>query len=154
VKPVELKRHHDDGGAMTELLRPGQDPPAGLEGFQVAQINYSTLQPEAIKAFHVHMEQTDVWFVPPEDRVLLVLLDVREGSSTEGVCERRILGDGTSSLIRIPPGVAHGCRNIGQSPARIIYCTDRLFSPDPEDCDEGRLPWDMVGAGVWELGRE
>jgi dTDP-4-dehydrorhamnose 3,5-epimerase len=154
VGTIDLRRFRDDGGSMVELLRFAETRPAGLEGFEPAQINYSTIQPGSIKAFHVHLRQTDVWFVPPEDRVLLVLVDVREGVSTSGRHVRTLLGDGRAELVRIPPGVAHGCRNLGRRPARVIYFSDLAFSPDPEQCDEGRLPWDFVGAEVWEVARE
>ena len=82
-----------------------------------------------------------------------VLLDVREGSRTEGVRTRLMLGDGASRLLRILPGVAHGVRNLGQTTGRIIYFTDVHFSAEPASCDEGRLPWDFAGADVWEVVR-
>ena len=93
-------------------------------------------------------------FVPPEDRLLLVLVDVRESSLTAGRRVRIMLGDGNATLLRIPPGVAHGCRNLGDRPARIVYFTDLAFSPEPEECDEGRLPWDFTGPEVWDVARE
>lgn len=151
---LDLKRHHDDGGSMMELGRLVHGSLPALGGFEVAQINYSTLEPGAIKAFHVHRRQTDVWFVPPEDRLLLVLADVREGSPTSGKRVRALLGGGSSRLVKIPPGVAHGCRNLGSSPARIVYLTDVHFSPEPDQTDEGRLPWDLFGADVWEMARD
>jgi len=149
-----LRRFGDDGGAMTELARFTAGVPSGFEGFQLAQINYSTLAPGVIKAFHVHHRQTDIWYVPPEDRILLVLLDVRDGSTTGKVATRLLLGDGSSALVRIPPGVAHGCRNVGAATARIVYMTDVPFSADPDTTDEGRLPWDLAGATVWEPAKD
>src|SRR5258705_58804 len=77
VRP--LRRFGEDGGSMTELARFAAGAPDGLAGFSLAQLNYSVLQPQVLKGFHVHHRQTDVWFVPPEDRVLLVLVDVRAG---------------------------------------------------------------------------
>ncbi|HKQ61918.1 MAG TPA: dTDP-4-dehydrorhamnose 3,5-epimerase family protein [Candidatus Polarisedimenticolaceae bacterium] len=151
VALIELRRHHDDGSSMIELLRLPGERPAGLRGFEPVQINYSTLQPGAVKAFHLHQRQTDVWFVPPEDRVLLVLADVRAGAASTGRRMRLVLGDSRPALVRIPPGVAHGCRNLGDRPARILYLTDRLFSAEPADNDEGRLPWDFLGADVWNV---
>ncbi len=112
------------------------------------------MQPGAIKAFHLHRRQTDVWFVPPEDRILMVLVDMRAGSSSEGVRQRIMLGDGNSRLVRVPPGVAHGCRNLSRTESRILYLTDLLFDPDPERCDEGRLPWDFAGAEIWDIVKE
>ena len=148
VRP--LRRFGEDGGSMTELARFAGGSPDGLAGFSLAQLNYSVLQPGVLKAFHVHHRQTDVWFVPPEDRVVLVLVDVRAGSKTEKVVTKIMLGDGNSILVRIPPGVAHGCRNLGEEPARIIYMVDEQFSAEPGSTDEGRLPWDLVGAEIWE----
>jgi dTDP-4-dehydrorhamnose 3,5-epimerase len=117
------------------------------------QINFSEVEPGAIKAFHLHTRQTDVWFVPPSDRFLLILVDVRKGSHTEGASMRFMLGAGASRLVRIPPGVAHGVRNLGTAMGRIVYFTDVHFSPEPSDCDEGRLPWDYLGGDVWDVTR-
>ena len=153
VEIVELTRFNDDGGSMTELGRLTSGAHAALPGFVVKQVSYSEIEPGAIKAFHLHQKQTDVWFVPPGDKLLIVLIDARAGSPTEGAKMRIVLGDGRSRLVRIPPGVAHGCRNLAQTRGRIIYFTDFHFSPDPDSCDEGRLPWDYAGADIWEIHR-
>lgn len=153
VTLTALARHADDGGSLTELTRLTDGRAEGLEGFTVRQVNYSELAPGTIKAFHLHVRQTDLWYVPPGDRMLVVLLDVRQGSRTEGARRRLVLGDGASRLLRIPPGVAHGVRNVGTAPGRIVYFTDLHFSAEPSASDEGRLPWDFVGADVWEVTR-
>jgi dTDP-4-dehydrorhamnose 3,5-epimerase len=153
VQLVDLKRHADDGGSMTELARLLDGHPEAFADFTVRQINYSEVEAGAIKAFHLHSRQTDVWYVPPSDRMLVVLFDAREGSATEGVRMRLTLGNGSSRLLRIPPGVAHGVRNISTTIGRIIYLVDVAFSPDPTLCDEGRLPWDFTGEDVWDVAR-
>jgi dTDP-4-dehydrorhamnose 3,5-epimerase len=150
---VALTRHSDDGGSLTELARLADGRAEGLADFVVRQINVSELAPGVIKAYHLHVRQTDVWYVPPGDRMLVVLLDVRHGSPTEAARMRFILGEGASRLLRIPPGVAHGVRNLGVQPGRIVYLTDLHFSAEPSSCDEGRLPWDFAGADVWEVTR-
>jgi dTDP-4-dehydrorhamnose 3,5-epimerase len=153
VDIVPLQRHADDGGSITELARLSDGRPEAIPGFTVRQVNFSELEPGAIKAFHVHARQTDVWYVPPSDRMLVVLLDVRAGSATEGVRMRLVLGNGSSRLLRVPPGVAHGVKNVGLVTGHLIYLVDELFSADPARCDEGRLPWDFAGADVWDLAR-
>jgi dTDP-4-dehydrorhamnose 3,5-epimerase len=153
VALVPLTRHTDDGGALTELARLTDGRAEGVAGFTVRQVNFSELAPGAIKAFHLHVRQTDVWYVPPGDRMLIVLVDVRQGSTSEGARMRFVLGDGASRLLRIPPGVAHGVRNLGTQTGRIVYFTDLPFSAEPSSCDEGRLPWDFAGADVWEVTR-
>ncbi|MDP6370692.1 MAG: dTDP-4-dehydrorhamnose 3,5-epimerase family protein [Planctomycetota bacterium] len=153
VELIALRRFNDDGGSMTELARLAAGQHEGVAGFEARQMNYSVLDPQAIKAFHLHRRQTDVWFVPPSDKIMLVLADVRSGSASEGVVQRLILGDGNSRLVRIPPGVAHGCRNLRPStPGSIIYFVDVQFSVG-EECDEGRLPWDHFGTELWEVER-
>ena len=157
VELVNLRRFNDDGGAMTELARFSGAAEGGAldgrEGFVAKQMNYSVVEPLAIKAFHLHKRQTDVWYVPPSDKLLLVLADCRAGSPTEGLMRRIVLGDGNSRLVRIPPGVAHGCRNLRPAaPSAIIYFVDVQFSVG-DDCDEGRLPWDHFGTECWEVER-
>lgn len=153
VQIIELKRHADDGGSITELARLIDGRSEELADFTVRQINYSEIEPSTVKAFHVHTRQTDIWYVPPSDRLLVVLLDVRERSASEGVRMRLMLGDGVSRLLRVPPGVAHGVKNVGLATGRIIYFVDEPFSAEPALCDEGRLPWDFAGADVWDVAR-
>jgi dTDP-4-dehydrorhamnose 3,5-epimerase len=153
VRVVDLARHADDGGAMTELARLSDGRVPALGDFTVRQVNYSEMAPGAIKAFHLHARQTDVWYVPPSDRMLVVLLDVRQGSRSEGTRQRIVLGNGASRLLLIPPGVAHGARNLADATGRLVYLVDQQFSAEPAACDEGRLPWDFAGADVWELTR-
>ncbi|MDA0375258.1 MAG: dTDP-4-dehydrorhamnose 3,5-epimerase family protein, partial [Planctomycetota bacterium] len=131
VEIVELRRFNDDGGAITELGRLTAGMHAQLPGFEVKQVNYSEIEPGAIKAYHMHRTQTDVWYVPPHDKFLLVLHDCRKGSPTEGATMRFVLGDGKDRLVRIPPGVAHGCTNLARTVGHIIYMVDVLFSVNP-----------------------
>jgi dTDP-4-dehydrorhamnose 3,5-epimerase len=150
---IELRRFNDDGGAMTELARLDDGLLQAVPGFTARQMNYSIMDPLAIKAFHLHKRQTDVWFVPPSDKMLLCVGDVRAGSPTENVVQRIVLGDGKSFLVRIPPGVAHGCKNLrAAATSAIIYFVDVQFSID-DDCDEGRLPWDHFGPEIWNVER-
>jgi len=153
VETIELRLHADDGGSLTELARLQDGRAEAAAEFTVRQVNYSEVEPGVIKAYHVLTRQTDVWYVPPGDRMLVVLIDVRQGSRTEGVRQRITLGAGKSRLLRIPPGVAHGVKNLGTATGRIIYFTDLHFSAEPSTSDEGRLPWDYAGADIWEPTR-
>ena len=148
VQIVELKRFNDDGGAITELGRLTAGMHGQLPGFEVKQVNYSEMEPGAIKAFHMHHRQTDVWYVPPCDKLLLVLHDCRAGSASEGRTMRFVLGDGKDRLVRIPPGVAHGYKVI-QGPMHLFYITSNVYNP----ADEGRIPHDDPGIGYdWNKG--
>lgn len=141
----------DDGGAFGELVRVTDGYVEGLEGFEVRQSSVSQVEPGAIKAFHLHYKQDDLWYVPPSDRLLVVLKDIRQDSSTTGNMLRFVLGGSNHGLVRIPAGVAHGCRNLSVKPALLMYFTSNQFNP--EHPDEHRLPWDVFGSEIWEMTR-
>lgn len=150
VELLQLRRMVDDGGEFMELLR--LDEQGCLQAkpsMRVVQVNYSRVLPGAIKAFHLHYQQEDVWFVPPSDRLLLGLVDVREQSPTYGQRMRFVLGEGQPRMVHIPRGVAHGAANIWARPAQIIYLVNQHFSL--QDPDERRLPWDLCGADFWAI---
>lgn len=149
VELRELRRFEEDGGSFNEILRISAGEAEGWPGFEPRQVSYSEVLPGAVKAFHLHRLQWDVWFVPATSRLLVGLVDVREGSPGVGTRMRLVMGAGRSQLLAIPPGVAHGCANLGQAPAALLYFTDRQFQI--EDPDEGRLPWDLLGAGFWAI---
>ncbi|MEO0650730.1 MAG: dTDP-4-dehydrorhamnose 3,5-epimerase family protein [Planctomycetota bacterium] len=151
VEIIQLKRFNDDGGAMTELGRVDNGKLQAAPDFDVRQVNYSVMEPLAVKAFHLHQRQTDLWFVPPSDKVLMCIADTRKGSPSEGLVKRMVLGDTKSFLVRIPPGVAHGIKNLmPHRTSTIIYFVDNQFTVD-ETCDEGRLPWDFFGTEIWDV---
>src|SRR2546428_13764556 len=84
VELVELTRHADDGGSMTELLRLDGSIPQSLRDLSIRQINYySEIEPGVIRAFHLHGRQTAAWSVPPSDPLPVVPLDVRTGPRPE-----------------------------------------------------------------------
>lgn len=150
VQTLDLPLFTDDGGSFNELVRLHDDGRVeGLPAFRVAQSSYSEVAPGAIKAWHLHRRQNDLWFVPPSQRLLVGLLDVRDGSETSGVSMRLVLGGGRAQLLFIPAGVAHGAANTGTVTAAILYFTSATF--DPQNPDELRLPWDLLGEGFWRI---
>jgi dTDP-4-dehydrorhamnose 3,5-epimerase len=150
VRLVDLRLMNDDGGMFSELGRFTSD--GCLEAFpdfKVRQSSYSLVLPGAVKAFHLHYRQDDVWFVPPTDRLLVGLVDVRKDSETSGLTSRLVMGSGRAQLLYIPRGVAHGVANIWSDPGTILYFVNQQF--DITDPDERRLPHDVVPAEFWQI---
>jgi dTDP-4-dehydrorhamnose 3,5-epimerase len=150
VRVIDLRLMLDDGGSFAELVR--LDENGNLEAipeFKVRQSSYSQILPGAVKAFHLHFNQEDVWFVPPTDRLLIGLIDTRKGSPTYNTSMRFIMGGGKTQLLYIPRGVGHGGANIGTEPATILYYVNQQFNLS--DPDERRLPWDLLGKEFWEM---
>ncbi len=139
----------DDSGNFTEIVRLTDGFVEGLENFEVRQASLSLVLPGVIKAFHIHRNQEDLWYVPPYNRILVNLVDVREDSPTKNNHMRLILGGYSNTLLRIPAGVAHGGSNPWHEPQSLFYFVTNQFNA--EDPDEGRLPWDFFGPEMWEV---
>ena len=150
VQVLDLRLVIEDGGSFAELVRLDENGNLlAIPEFKVRQSSYSLVLPGSIKAFHLHYNQEDVWFVPPTDRLLIGLTDVRASSVTCGETMRLVMGAGRAQLLYVPRGVAHGCGNLGTAPATILYYVNQHF--DAANPDEHRLPWDMLGKEFWEI---
>ncbi|MBW3583598.1 MAG: dTDP-4-dehydrorhamnose 3,5-epimerase family protein [Euryarchaeota archaeon] len=148
VRVLELPRFVEDGGSLMEIARMEAGRPKDMPGFEVRQITFSEVQPGVIKAWHVHRLQDDLWFIPPGQRLIVGLWDVRDDSPSQGVTQRIVMGDGRAQLLFIPRGVAHGASNPYTHPAYMLYLLSEQFSA--EDTDELRLPWDSRGEAFWQ----
>lgn len=152
VKIVEIKRYAGEDGTFEDLMRINNQGFLELfPEFQIRQINRSKLLSGAIKAWHLHFKQEDIWYVPPDDHMILGLWDTRETSPTKDITTKVVMGNGTSRLVLIPRGVAHGVVNVAATPGDIFYFVNNQYKI--EDPDERRLPWDAKGADFWEMER-
>jgi dTDP-4-dehydrorhamnose 3,5-epimerase len=129
----QLVTHTDERGFFRELIR-NTDEFFG-DGF--AQLSHSLMHPGVAKAWHIHKQQIDWWYVPV-GVLKVALYDTREDSPTKGVLQELFMGgDYGHSILKIPPGVAHGCKAIGGQ-AHLVYVTSNVYNP----ADEGRIPHD------------
>ena len=128
----ELRTHADERGFFRELIRVTDD--FFFEGF--GQWSHSLMFDGVIKAWHLHRIQTDWWYVV--SGVLRVgLCDMRTDSPTYKTVMDFLMGDlQTARVIKIPPGVAHGCKTV-QGPVNLFYVTSHVYNPD----DEVRMPY-------------
>lgn len=150
VQIINLNLYVEDGGCLAEIIRlDDQGNLQILPDFKVKQSTFSQMLPGTIKAFHLHYNQEDCWFIMPHDRVLVGLFDARVGSATYNKTMRFVLGAGRAQLLYIPRGVAHGLANLWQKPSSMIYFVNQCF--DANEPDEQRLPWDTLGADFWEI---
>lgn len=139
VRLVELKRFTGEDGAFLETCRLENGKlvvPEELKGFELKQVNHSVAVPGTVKAWHLHFNQDEVWFIHPEGTLIAGLLDVRDGSKTKDQSMRFSLGNGRANLLYIPRGVAHGLSNPYAKPASMTYLVNNHF----DGSDEHRLP--------------
>ena len=58
-----------------------------------------------------------------------------------------LMGDAKPGCLKIPPGVAHGCKALALT--HMLYITSSVYSPE----DEGRIPHDDPTIGYdWTAG--
>ncbi len=123
----------DDRGWFQELFRTG----TGLiRSFPAdsTQVAAAVSYPGIIKAFHLHLHQTDFW-APVTGTFQVALVDLRPDSPTYSAKNTIYVGEQRPWRMIIPPGVAHGYKIVSPSPGVLVYATNRFYNPD----DEGRL---------------
>lgn len=134
----ELDRHHDERGFFEELIRVNDE--FFKEGF--GQLSHSFMHPGVLKAWHIHKTQIDWWYVVRGD-LHVGLYDKREKSPTFKILNEFLLGEhGQNVVLKIPAGVAHGCKVIG-GPSELFYVTSSVYNTD----EEGRIPHDDKDIG-------
>lgn len=153
VQIIKIRNFVGENGDFSELLRLNERGESELiVGFKVRQINRSKQYTKAIKAWHLHYKQDEIWYVPPDEHLLLGLWDVRDSSQTKGTLQKIPLGGGNSIAVYIPRGVAHGAVNFSGKKANVYYFVNNQFNQDVPD--EHRLPWDAAGKEFWESPKE
>jgi len=98
------------------------------------QVNYSTLVPGVIKAWHRHEKQTD-WWCCLNGNVKVALYD-----QDADKFETYFIGELNPKVVEIPPGLWHGMTSIGNAPCGMLYYVDVRYNP--AEPDEERAAWD------------
>jgi dTDP-4-dehydrorhamnose 3,5-epimerase len=132
VKVTPRKPIPDERGRLMELFRSDEDD---FEKF--GQVYLTTAYPGVVKAWHYHKKQTDN-FVCVAGVMKVVLYDAREGSATHGEVNAFFLGDHNPIRLRIPKGVYHGFKCVGEHEAMIINVPTELYNYS--EPDEFRVP--------------
>jgi dTDP-4-dehydrorhamnose 3,5-epimerase len=136
----------DDRGYFLEVVRMKQGLAADFPA-ESTQVSSALSYPGTIKAFHFHLEQTDLW-VPMHGMFQVTLVDLRRDSPSFGVRNTIYAGTLRPWQILIPPGVGHGYKVIGPDPGILVYVTNRVYNPR----DEGRIAYNDPDIQYdWEL---
>lgn len=127
--------HADERGTLTEIY----DRRWGFTADPVEYVYCSTLRPGRVRGWVVHLEQDDrLFFV--KGTAKLALYDAREGSETFGRVNVHYLGDHDRALVRIPAGVVHAVKNVGDDEVVFTNLPTRPYVH--EDPDKYRFPLD------------
>ena len=138
VMRKSVLRHKDERGFFEELIRKTDD--FFKEGF--AQLSHSFMFAGVVKAWHIHKTQVDWWYCARGD-LKVALCDLRKKSKTYKQINEFYIGErGENMIIKIPAGIAHGCKVISAE-AELFYVTSGTYKKE----EEGRLPHDSKEIG-------
>jgi dTDP-4-dehydrorhamnose 3,5-epimerase len=129
----ELVTHLDERGFFREIIRTTDDFFA--DGF--GQWSHSLMYQGLINEWHIHEKQVDWRYVSP-GVLKVALYEKHLDSPTSGLLRELLMGEEQSpQVLRIPSGVAHGCKCLS-GPANLFYITSNTYDPS----DEGRIAHD------------
>lgn len=143
VKVKPLRMIADERGWLMEVLRADETEIFSKFG----QAYVSATYPEVVKAWHYHRHQTDN-FACLSGMIKLVLVDTRDGSSTNGAVNEFFLGTENRTLVQIPPLVYHGWKCISTEMSLVLNLPTEPYhyaEPDEYRLDpHGTLPYDWT----------
>lgn len=140
VKP--LRRIPDERGYIMHMLR-SNDP----EFEKFGEIYFSTIYPDAIKAWHLHKKMT-LNYAVVVGMIKLVLYDDRQSSPTNGEIQELFLGQENYQLVQIPPYIWNGFKAVGNQMAIVANCS--TIPHDPEEIVR-MSPFDPAIAYDWSM---
>jgi dTDP-4-dehydrorhamnose 3,5-epimerase len=125
--------HADERGTLTEVF----DDRWAFTNDAVTYVYTSTIRPGRLRGWVVHLDQDDrLFFVTGTAK--LALYDAREDSPTFGQVNVHFLGDHDRALVRIPPGVVHAVKNVGDD--QVVFVNLPTLPYDHADPDKYRFP--------------
>jgi len=134
VRTKTLKIIPDERGWLMKILMCDDEM---FERF--GEVYVTTAYPGVVKAWHGHKKQTDN-FTCIHGMMKVALYDARQESSTKEVLMELFIGEKNPILVRVPPGVYHGFKAIGNETAFFVNIPTHPYNY--KNPDEYRLPPD------------
>ena len=133
----QLTKFSDERGFLVETFRI-DNLPIGLEPV-MSYVSYT--KPGVSRGPHEHMEQTDIFCFMGPGNFKIKLWDNRKESKTFGCYMDMVGGDDNPIRIIVPPGIAHGYKNISkEAMGMVLNYPDQLYQgwTRKEEVDEIR----------------
>ena len=120
INDVEIKKLTkicDERGRIMHMLK---STDSNFEDF--GEIYFSTAYPGVVKGWHEHTKMTLNYSVI-KGMIKLVLIDNRENSSTYKKKQEICMGEHNYVLVKIPPKIINGFKNIGTQECIVANCS-------------------------------
>jgi dTDP-4-dehydrorhamnose 3,5-epimerase len=133
IRPARVQV--DERGTLTEIYSEAwsftEEP--------LVYVYQTTIRAGVVKGWVVHYEQDDRLFFDT-GAAKVALYDARASSPTRGMINELFFGSANRALLRIPAGVFHAVKNVGESEMRFVNLPTRPYRH--ERPDKARLPVD------------
>ena len=141
----QLKLVSDERGWLMEILR------SDWKYFEVfGQAYVTAAYPQVVKAWHMHKRQTDN-IACVKGMIKLVLYDSRKNTKTKGEINEFVIGEKNPILVKVPPKIWHGFKNISKETSIVMNIPNNLYNyrkPDehrlPPDTEEISYDWRLA----------
>jgi len=143
LETKELSVIPDERGRLMEILRSDD------ELFTVfGQVYITTTYPDVVKAWHFHKLQDDL-ITCVHGMIKAVFFDARKESPTYGEINEFFIGEHNPRLIKVPSGVYHGWKGIGDKESVIVNVPTKAYNyKDPDeyrlDPHDNSIPYDWA----------
>ena len=137
-----LPQFFDERGKVMHMLR--EDSPVFS---RFGEIYFSTTNPGAIKAWHLHKNMT-LNYAVVYGEIKCVLYDDRPDSKTRGCVDEIFLSPENYSLVTVPPLIWNGWKGIGNKVSIVANCATIPHDPDEierKPAFDSNIPYD------WEI---
>ncbi|MEO1230602.1 MAG: cupin domain-containing protein [Myxococcota bacterium] len=123
IEVFELFKHQDERGFLLKAVKKEytHDRPFG-------EIYFVSASPGTVRANHFHRVATE-WFVVVRGQGVLTLADAEEPEKRRQVK----MGGDDRVCVRIPPGVAHAIRAVGDEDMLMMALADKPYDPNDTD---------------------
>tara|TARA_B100000700_G_scaffold225209_1_gene248437 strand:- start:317 stop:766 length:450 start_codon:yes stop_codon:yes gene_type:complete len=121
INDVEIKNLSkicDERGRIMHMLKSTDE---NFEKF--GEIYFSTAYPGVVKGWHEHTKMT-LNYAVIKGMIKLVLYDNRENSSTYKKTQEIFMGEHNYTLVKIPPKIINGFKNIGTEECIVANCSN------------------------------
>jgi len=140
----ELKAHIDDRGDVIELWSTAWKEFKDNTILNTTHAYQSATDPGVVKCWHLHEVHTDQ-FTVTRGKLQVSLVDIRKDSPTFGQANYVIMGEGIPRFLKIPPGIMHGWKALGNKESLVVN-----FQSHPYDvADEYKFTWNCVLEEIW-----
>jgi len=132
IKIKPLKRHFDERGSFTEIMK--KNWKEILREDEFVQANLSISYPGIIRAWHRHRRGQVDYFICLKGTIKICAYDDETKELTEIISTGQI-----PQIVRVLGKYWHGFKVIGKEQAWLLYFVNKLY--DNENPDEERRPW-------------